>query len=48
MNLLKTCAEVKPSEPNEATYGAMEEAEKEGDIYGPFDRVVDMMEALDA
>nr|DAO47336.1 MAG TPA: hypothetical protein [Caudoviricetes sp.] len=47
MNLLKTCAEVKPSEPNEATYGAMEEAEKEGDIYGPFDSVAKMMEALD-
>lgn len=35
-------------EPNQTTYEAMEAAEKSEDIYGPFDSVDDLMEALDA
>ena len=35
-------------EPNEVTLKAMEEAEKGEDMYGPFDSVADMMEALNA
>lgn len=34
-------------EPNEITYSAMQEAE-EGDCYGPYDSVSDLMEALNA
>lgn len=34
-------------EPNETTYAAMEAAEND-DMYGPFDSVADMMEALNA
>lgn len=33
-------------EPNAATYEAMEVAEKDTDIFGPFDSVADMIEAL--
>ena len=40
--------EVKIEEPNEATYKAMENAEKDTDVYGPFDNVKAMMEALNA
>lgn len=40
--------EVKIDEPNEITYTAMERAEKDEDMYGPFDSVAEMMEALDA
>lgn len=40
--------EVKTDEPNEVTYAAMEEAEKGGDMHGPFNSVADLMEALDA
>ena len=40
--------EVKMDEPNEVTYAAMEKAEKEEDLYGPFDSVTDLMEALNA
>lgn len=39
--------EVKLGEPNETTYAAMEAAEKE-EVYGPFDSVEDLMEALNA
>lgn len=35
-------------EPNEATCGAMEAAEQGEDVYGPFDSVSDLMEALNA
>ncbi len=40
--------EVRLREPNQTTYEAMEAAEKSEDIYGPFDSVDDLMEALDA
>lgn len=40
--------EVRLDEPNQATYAAMEASEKDEDIYGPFDSVDDLMEALDA
>ena len=35
-------------EPNEATGAAMEAAEQGEDVYGPFDSVSDLMEALNA
>lgn len=34
------------NEPNETTYLAMESAEKEEDMYGPFSSVGDLIEAL--
>ena len=40
--------EVRLDEPNDVTYAAMEAAEKEEDMYGPFDSVADLMEALNA
>lgn len=40
--------EVRLDEPNQTTYAAMETAEKDEDIYGPFDNIDDLMEALDA
>ncbi len=40
--------EIKLDEPNDVTYAAMEAAEKGEDMYGPFDSVADLMEALDA
>lgn len=40
--------EVRLEEPNEMTYAAMEEAEEHQEMYGPFDSVEDMMEALNA
>ena len=40
--------EVRLDEPNEVTYAAMEAAEKETDVYGPFDSVSELMEALNA
>ena len=40
--------EVKLDEPNEVTYAAMAAAEKGDDVYGPFDNVSDLMEALNA
>ena len=40
--------EVKTDEPNAVTYAAMEAAEKGEDMYGPFDSVADLMEALNA
>ena len=40
--------EVKIDEPNAVTYKAMENAEKEEDMYGPFDSIDKLMEALDA
>ena len=40
--------EVRLGEPNETTYAAMEASEQEKDIYGPFDSVADLMEALNA
>jgi len=36
------------NEPNETTYQAMEAAEQDTDVYGPFDDVPSLMEALDA
>ena len=39
---------VRLDEPNEDTYAAMEVAEKGEDMYGPFDSVSDLMEALNA
>ena len=35
-------------EPNEITYAAMEAAENDEDMHGPFDSVADMMDALNA
>lgn len=40
--------EVKVDEPNEVTYVAMEAAEKDEDMFGPFDSVSALMEALNA
>ena len=40
--------EVKVDEPNAVTYAAMEAAEKGEDMFGPFDSVGDLMEALNA
>lgn len=40
--------EVKADEPNEVTYAAMDSAEKDNDMFGPFDSVAEMMEALNA
>lgn len=40
--------EVRLDEPNETTYAAMESAEKGEDVYGPFDSVETLMEALNA
>lgn len=35
-------------EPNETSYAAMETATSGDDVYGPFDTVGEMMEALNA
>lgn len=40
--------EVKLDDPNEVTYAAMQAAEKDEDIYGLFDSVSEVMEALNA
>ena len=40
--------EVKTEEPNATTYAAMEAAEKDEDICGPYDSVHALMEALNA
>lgn len=40
--------DVRIDEPNEVTYAAMEAAEKGDDVYGPFDSVAELMEALNA
>ncbi len=34
--------------PNSATLAAMDAAEKDEDVYGPFDSVAELMEALNA
>lgn len=40
--------EVKLDEPNEVTYAAIEAAEKDKDVEGPFDSIEELMEALNA
>lgn len=40
--------EVKLDEPNETTYAALADAEKGDEMYGPFDSVAELMEALNA
>ena len=40
--------DLKIDEPNEVTYAAMEAAIKEEDVYGPFESVSSLMEALNA
>ena len=40
--------EVKLTEPNETTYAAMESAENNEDMHGPYKSVADLMEALNA
>lgn len=40
--------DVKIDEPNEITYKAMAATDNDEDMYGPFDSVSDLMEALDA
>ena len=40
--------DVKVNEPNKTTYAAMRAADKDEDMYGPFDTVAEMMEALNA
>lgn len=40
--------DLKIDEPNEVTYAAMEAAMKGEDVYGPFDSVSSLMEALNA
>ena len=39
--------EIRTDEPNGTTYAAIEAAEN-GDVYGPFENVKDLMEALNA
>lgn len=40
--------DVRLDEPNELTYATMDAAEKDEDMYGPFDDVSSLMEALNA
>ena len=40
--------EVKLDEPNETTYAALADAEKDDEMYGPFDSVAELMESLNA
>ena len=40
--------DVKIDEPNDTTYAAMEAAEKGEDLYGPFESVDELIEALNA
>lgn len=40
--------DVKVDEPNELTYATMDAAENDEDMYGPFDNVSSLMEALNA
>lgn len=40
--------EIRIDEPNDITYAAMEAAEKEEDLHGPFESVADLMEELNA
>lgn len=40
--------EVRLDEPNEVTYAAMTAAEKDDDVYGPFENVEDLMRSLNA
>ena len=40
--------ELKINEPNDVTYRAMEAAEKDEEMHGPFDTVEDMMKELNA
>ncbi|HIV15189.1 MAG TPA: type II toxin-antitoxin system RelB/DinJ family antitoxin [Candidatus Avisuccinivibrio pullicola] len=40
--------EVKADEPNSVTYAAMEAAEKNEDMHGPYNSIREMMEALNA
>ena len=40
--------DVKLSEPNETTYAAMKASDNDEDMYGPFDTVSELMEALNA
>ena len=35
-------------EPNEMTYETMEKVENDEDVYGPFDSIEELMEALDS
>ena len=39
---------IQREEPNAATIAAMEAAERDEDIYGPFNSVADLMDALNA
>lgn len=39
---------ISANQPNETTLSAMDDAEMDRDIYGPFDSVAAMMEALNA
>lgn len=36
------------SETNEVTYASMEKMENDEDVYGPFDSIEELMEALDS
>lgn len=40
--------EIKTEEPNELTYAAIASAENDEDMFGPFNSVSDLMEALNA
>ena len=40
--------DVKIEEPNAVTYAAMEASEKDENMYGPYDNIDDLMEALNA
>ena len=40
--------EIRQEIPNAATLAAMDDAENGTDLYGPFDSVSDLMEALNA
>lgn len=48
MATVRTETKVKADEPNETTYAAIAAAENNEDIFGPFDSVSELMEALNA
>lgn len=41
-------SKLQTSDPNEITYESMEKMENDKDVYGPFDSVEELMEALDS
>lgn len=48
MATVRTETKVKADEPNEITYAAIEVAENDENMFGPFDSVRELMEALNS